>query len=433
MPAAVGRRAGVEGLEVPRGQVRIDPRYSTAWVNDQDWLALEDSPKGVGIAGILGGADNDDALWLYPFTDHDGERKILAWRSPNQVGEYVVLRPAAGSHELAWATAGGEAVAYPAGDSRNLPPRIDQTDPAYLGLVDPATAGGLGEGQAYSVEVMDAAVRRAIANQGALGVYCNSLMLNKALFGRLPDDPPAPLEEIIDGAVKTGTDLSQVVTWNYANSRRILEQRIPIPGLLHDRLSVDWSDKENRPPTPRWSGIGGNAPHWLDRLEHGVKLHIEAMKHKRDELAGQARPPQALFEAVDPEAVWMGAALNQAFAAALNRKKPTLSQFLPEGRKPSLQDREEALEKQRQVHFERARQAAEAYLAHYHPARHTAILRGALISVYLGEGQASDAVAWLAEEKGEEQQLQLGIGQKTIEALREIQLLDEIVLTQGEK
>ncbi|MCI0579453.1 MAG: hypothetical protein L0331_25040, partial [Chloroflexi bacterium] len=269
MPAAVGRRAGIESLEVSRGQVRIDPRYGTAWVNDQDWLALEDSPKGVGIAGILGGADNDDALWLYPFTDYDGERKILAWRSPNQAGEYVVLRPAAGSHELAWATAGGEAVSYPAGDSRDLPPRIDHTEPAYLDLVDPATAGGLGEGQVYSVEVMDAAVLRAITNQGALGMYCNSLMLNKALFGRLPDDPPAPLEAIIDGAVKTGSDLSQVVKWNYANSRRILEQRIPIPGLLHDRLSVDWSDKENRPPSPRWSGMGGNVPYWLDRLEQG--------------------------------------------------------------------------------------------------------------------------------------------------------------------
>jgi hypothetical protein len=59
---------------------------------------------------------------------------------------------------------------------------------------------------------MEAAISRAIANQGALGMYCNSLMLNKALYGRLPDNPPAPLEDIIDSAVKTGVDLSQIVS-----------------------------------------------------------------------------------------------------------------------------------------------------------------------------------------------------------------------------
>ena len=69
---------------------------------------------------------------------------------------------------------------------------------------------------------MEAAVRRAVANQGALGMYCNSLMINKNLFGRLSDTPPAPLENIIDSAVKTGADLSQVVAWNYDNTRAIL-------------------------------------------------------------------------------------------------------------------------------------------------------------------------------------------------------------------
>jgi hypothetical protein len=328
---------------------------------------------------------------------------------------------------VAWATAGGESIAYPAGDSRNLPARTDQTAPAYLGLVDPATAGGIGEGSAYSVEVMDAAISRAIANQGALGLYCNSLMLNKALFGHLPENPPAPLEDIIDAAVKTGADLSQVVLWNYANSRQILEARIPIPGLLHSRLSIDWRDKESRPPSPRWSGVAGNPDHWLDRLERGVKAHISTIQQKRDELAALARPPQALFDAADPgeAGVRMGAGLNQAFAGALNHAKPPLTHFLPEGRKANQSERAE----QRQAHFDRARQAAEDYLAHYQPARHATILRGALVSAYLGEGQPSDAAVWLAGEK--EGNRSGSIGQKTIEALREIGLLDDILSTKA--
>lgn len=411
MPTAVGQRAGIKGLDVPRGHIHIDDQRGSAWVNDEDWLTLPDSPKGEGIAGILGGADNDDALWLHPFTDYDGERKVLAWRSPNQVGEYVVLTPTQDSQALSWTQADGDAKAFPSADSRNLPPRVDFTDPEYLGLVDPETAGGLGEGGAYNVEIMEAAIERAIANQGALGMYCNSLMLNKALYGRLPDSPPAPLEDIIDSAVKTGVDLSQVVSWNYANSREILESRIPIPAILHQRLSMDWSDNENRPPLPRASGLAGQDVHWLDRLEVGVKAHIQTMQEKRDELAAQSRPPQELLDAADPETVKLGAGLNKAYTAALRMGKGSYANVL-----------------------ERAKAAAEDYLAHFPPGQRGAILLGALASVYGKEEGGMDTAVWLAGGKEEIDQSQPGIGQtsiahQTIEALREIGLLNHILVT----
>ena len=373
--------------------------------NNEDWLSLPDSPKEMGIAGILGGADNDDALWVHPFTDKDGEQKVLAWRSPNQVGEYVVLRPTLDSHTLPWARVEGEAITYPQADSHQLPPRVDFTATDYLGLVDPTTAGGLGEGETYSIDVMAAAIERAIANQGALGMYCNSLMLNKALFDRLPDNPPAPLEDIIDSAVKTGADLSQVVLWNYANSWDILANKTPIPALLHERLSVDRRDKENRPPLPRLS-----QDHWLDRLEQGVKAHIWAVSQKRDELVGQTQPPPALFENVTEEDVRLGAGLNQAFAAALNIHKKKIKRQPPTA-------------------LDRARQATEDYLAHFPPHRWGGILRGALVSVYQQEERGSDAAAWLGGERDEAGKRQAGIAGVTVAALRGVGLLDEIIET----
>ncbi|GIK53439.1 MAG: hypothetical protein BroJett014_24120 [Planctomycetota bacterium] len=418
MPAAVGKRAGIKGLDLPRGHIHIDDKRGTAWVNDEDWLSLPDSPQNEGIAGILGGADNDDALWLHPFTDHDGQRKVLAWRSPNQVGEYVILKPTADSQALPWTTnvndsGERETAVYPPADSRKLPPRVDFIETAYLGLVDPNSAGNWGADEVYSVDVMETAVAQAIANQGALGMYCNSLMLNKALYGRLPDNPPAPLEDIIDSAVKTGADLSQVVSWNYANSREILESKVPIPPLLHQRLSMDWSDKENRPPLPRASNLAGAEGHWLDRLEAGVKAHIQAMQAKRDELVGQARPPQVVLDAVrgDTEAVQLGAGLNKAYAAALRMGKGQYANVL-----------------------ERARAAAEDYLAHFPPERRGAILLGALSSVYGKEDGGADTAVWLAEGKDNRSQGQPGIGQssiahQTIEALRKIGLLDDIIVT----
>ena len=240
------------------------------------------------------------------------------------------------------------------------------------------------------------------------------MLARKRLYGRLPTNPPAPLEDIIDSAVKTGADLSQAVSWNYANSREILESRIPVPAILHKRLSLDWSDKENRPPLPRTSGIAGNESHWLDRLEQGVKSHIQEMQQKRDELAVQARPPQMVLDAAlaDPGVMKLGAGLNKAYAAALRTGKGKYNSVL-----------------------ERAKAVAENYLAHFPSEQRGKILLGALGSVYGKEDGGADTAVWLGESKGADGQLLPDIGQfsvahHTIEALREIGMLDDIMMTQ---
>jgi hypothetical protein len=169
LPVGVGNAAGFEHT-IPRGHVRIDAEYATAWVNDEDWVAMQDSPNGAGIRDILGGADNDDALWVHPFTDHDGEPKMLCWRSPNQAGEYIVLKPTIGSRVLDWQTVDG-AVTFPPTDSRTLFPRTDTIQREYLGLIDQVTATGLGKGKPYNIAVMDETIERAKANAGGLGMY----------------------------------------------------------------------------------------------------------------------------------------------------------------------------------------------------------------------------------------------------------------------
>ncbi|MCP4358431.1 MAG: hypothetical protein GY796_10485, partial [Chloroflexi bacterium] len=210
-PAIIGRRAGIHNLNVPRGQIKIDPAYATAWVNAEDWLELADSPKGfhedgrgAGIADILGGADNDDALWLFPFRDLDAEREkvVLAWRSPNAPGEYVKLKPTADSHIITWERADGERVSYPEMYGSSLTSRIDYRPRQAESQIDPATGGGMGEGEPYSLQAMELAVERATYNAGTLGRFVNMLMVYEAIGQEV--DLPAPLEEIIDAMNKTG-------------------------------------------------------------------------------------------------------------------------------------------------------------------------------------------------------------------------------------
>jgi hypothetical protein len=179
---------------------------------------------------------------------------------------------------------------------------------------------------------------------------------------------------------------------------------------VHGRLSVDYADRENRPLSPIAS-----RDHWLDRLEADVRGHIREMEAWRQELVARARPPDELFASVasEPEAVALGASLNQTYAWALKRS--------PAGER-----------------LDAARRAVEDYLAHFPPGRQEAVLRGALVSAYSGESSVgrkpkSDGAVWLAEGKegdGAGMWGPGGVGNWTIRALRDIGVLDEVIETE---
>jgi hypothetical protein len=143
-------------------------------------------------------------------------------------------------------------------------------------------------------------------------------------------------------------------------------------------------------------------------LETGVKDHIQAMEVKRDELISQARPPQTVLDAAltDPEAVKLGAGLNKAYTAALRMSKGSYANVL-----------------------ERAKAAAEDYLAHFPPGQRGAILLGALASVYGKEDGGSDTAVWLAGSRDDLDMVQTSIAHQTIDALREFRILDDIIVT----
>jgi hypothetical protein len=361
----------IGGLKVPPGQVKLDPAASTAWVNHADWVQY--------LADVWGGADQDDALWCYPFLDHDDTVRVLLWRSPNQVGEYVLLEPTSDS----WLP-GDE---LPHNDRRMLPPRIDHQTVAYLNLVDEANTQTLDDIE-YSPAIMNSAIEQARANRGALGQFCNTLMLAKALYNRLPKTPPAPLETVIDASVKTGADLSRVRAWCQTASQCILRQHQPIPRILHDRLSR----LDDSPP------IIASRDHWLDHLVNGVQAHIADVETRRDELMRQTMPPQTLFDITHAENRYAeGAMLNSLYARIL--------QTTPHS-------------------YDRARQSCEQYL---HKEDTPQIIRAALAYYYLNDDHNGNAAAcWQYGQRLPNGGRVPGIAQMTLDALREIGLLDEL-------
>lgn len=402
-PADVGER------DVPPGHIELDPATATAWVNDQDWLDH--------IVDILGGCDGDDAVWVFEFRDAaDNQRKILVWRSPNQLGEYMLLQPNHASHKLEWAVPGGK-LAYPTMDSRLLPPRIDAVAYSYKAL---DAEDGCEEAQSfYSVEALWPTVERAAANKGTLGAYCNTLMLARALYGRLPDQLPATLEQVIDSSVKTGLNLAPVKAWTQMAGEAIVRQGKPIPAALVDRI-LPLLPKKLRDQV-QTTGGEGEARHWLDVLVAAVDYHRDEYWANVEALAAEACPPLELFEH-GRDWLQSGLDLRRIYGQ-------TIRQALDNAGEPD----EDVLRLHSAQAFDAAREACEQYLAQWPAERQHCVLLGAAAIIYATgsrHGQSpNDQVLWQLGQQRDSVGRHPGIAQTFIQALRKIGLLGKPVWT----
>ncbi|MBK8986300.1 MAG: hypothetical protein IPM39_09500 [Chloroflexi bacterium] len=419
-PAAVGDR------DVPPGHVELDPAGATAWVNDADWLET--------IVDVLGGCDGDDAAWVFPFADaSDGRQpRLLLWRSPNQVGEYVLLRPTAASHPIAWATPDGP-LTCPVMSSHRLPPRIDHLATQYGTL---AATDDTGETNlAYTIAAMTPTIRQAAANRGVLGSFCNVMMLCKAVYGRLPDQLPATLEAVIDGSVKSGLDLTPVRQWNEMALRRMAQHGLVnphrlLPETLLDRLP-DWLRQTAREARQQAAAAGQLHPHWLDTLSAAIEAHKAQYQAEVAALACEACPPLALFE---QGRKWLavGKELRQVYSRAIR-------QALAEGRGAddffwSGDEAEDGDTAVAETLYQAARQASEAYLAQWPAAQRPFVLLGAAAYLYIHGPEAGapvrDGLLWqLGEKHPSGPGREPGLAQTMLAALRQSGLLGEPVWT----
>ncbi|HUM67729.1 MAG TPA: hypothetical protein PLK31_02645, partial [Chloroflexota bacterium] len=403
-PAAVGNR------DVPEGHVELDPACATAWVNDNDWVTT--------IVDVLGGCDGDDAVWIFPFADvSDGRKqKMLIWRSPNQLGEYVVLQPTADSHPIEWDGPIGK-FSFPPMQSRLLPDRIDMCQYQYGRLTEASDDYKLEA--SYSVAAMTSTIHQAAANQGVLGGFCNVAMLCKTIYGHLPDQLPATLEAVIDGSVKTGLDLTPVKWWNQMAMTRIVKHgqsnaSRALPQVLLDRL-------------PEWLRDQAQVAesHWLDTLTNALEMHKAQYWAEVEALATEACPPVALF---DHGRDWLhvGKDLRQAYSRVIRQAIGAVGA----GDEVAPDDVSIALN----TSFNIAREASEAFLAQWPVEKRPFVLLGATAYLYAQGPQngepVRDALIWqLGAKRGNGCGRESGIAQAMLAALRQIGLLGDPMWT----
>jgi len=233
-------------------------------------------------------------------------------------------------------------------------------------------------------------------------------MIAKAMYGGLPKNPPAPLEDFIDSSVKTGADVSKGRDWCYQASQKIVRSGKAVPRLLVGRLSASRRDKATVPVT---------TDHWLDRLTTTVKAHIDDFRTQRDELVAKTMPPTVLFDHAfnvdEREHLQHGVALNKLYSTVRGKI------LHGKGAGKRLEDSD----------MNTIREQLDHFLSRFDESEHGAILRGALVATYMTD-EPSDAALWMLGAKTEHS-TQPGMAQKTIRALREVGILDEISTVDG--
>lgn len=387
-PNAVRGKNPTDGSDLARGYAELDIDHATVWVADEDWLGY--------IVPVLGGCDGDDACWVLPFTDtSDGERKLLLWRSPNQLGEYVLLRPTEQSYEIRWRTAEEGYIAWPELDSNRLPPRIDTVGYTYSNLE--TLDDGAGDAHTvYTIAALDSAIAMARTNAKLLGAYVNSQMLLTALYGKLPSTLPATLETVIDGSVKKPINLTSVREWCNTTAHYILARQTLVPTCLLGRLRPALAPSRRK-------DIPTSTDHWLDILVAGVKVACTRYAEQVEALALRATLPPDVYPHLDSDWLPHAIRLREGYATAVTTKG-----------------------------IDAARQTTTAFLNHYSPNTHTRLLLAAAVygDVQRGGGDThGDAALWQLGDKRPTGGRTPGMAQQFLEVLREIGLIGDPVWT----
>lgn len=375
----------VGNKQIPRGHVELEYKTATAWVNAEDWCET--------LAERWGGADQDDALWCVPFSMKNGHKRILLWRSPNQLGEYAILKPSKECDEIPWVLADGRRYTYPYLNSKALPKVKEKQNVVYEESVSDDT---ILEAEAYNNRSVMEAVVRALKNKGVLGSYCNRLMLMQAVEGGYKTPLPAELEAIIDATVKTGANIAHVLVDNQEWAVKFATKHA-IPAALAHRI---------QPLLPDEFVVRTTEDHWIDKLMVGVMKHIVWYDSEIERIAADTMPPiEVLSEGKKHLA--KGAELKRIYG-----------QIIQSATEPSDET------------FEEARKTSEKYLAQYSESERKNVLLGAIVQSYLmSENRVSDSVVWQMGGTKEDGTRESGIAQMTLEALRDIGVIGKRIET----
>lgn len=254
--------------------VKLQPGHARI-LDDRASLAVPAAEYVGYIQKVLGGCDGDDGVWVRPFTDHDGLRKLLIWRSPNGEGEYIVMLADSYGYQFS---------KYPEMDSRKLPPRIDtvKKEWQHLPAIEKADVPDQYRSESLIFDIM-----RAENSAGNLGTFINTQMAVK-MHG-WDYDCPFPQEEMVDYTVKDGGDTTPGRQWAEETVRdAVIKRKLPVSRHIIHRIAFALNPKEI-------ASLKHTEGNWIDVLLNGARAYLDIFKQQTEMLAAKATPPMQVW------------------------------------------------------------------------------------------------------------------------------------------
>ena len=197
IPESLARMAGYD-LEVEEDTIVRCNELGCHVVNDLNWLEMYESH---------GGMDEDDFFKLFYRTmqggDYDGEKVVIAVRSPNGYGEYTIFRYVEGSWAPTWHKADGTPVMFPEVNGRGWPVRLSsqifRDQIKYSGLPSESQPKVKRTGP-YTQEDVIRDIKIAMTG-GNVGGYVNASMAHSMVIGKHRPVQLCTLETAIDKCI----------------------------------------------------------------------------------------------------------------------------------------------------------------------------------------------------------------------------------------
>lgn len=220
VPESLVRMAGYD-ITVEEGNIARISELGVHVVDDIDWLEMYESH---------GGHDEDDFFKLFYRTmeggDYDGEKVVIAVRSPNGYGEYTIFRYVEGEWSPTWHHADGTEVKFPSVSGEGWPTRlstaIESNEVTYTGLPSSKLPKEKRSGPYTHADVIRD-IRIAMSG-GNVGSFVNACMIHASTMQAHRSVQLCSLEDAIDKCINP--DNIQDVTAIDAESRKMMREVI---------------------------------------------------------------------------------------------------------------------------------------------------------------------------------------------------------------
>lgn len=227
IPESIARMAGYD-ITVESETIQRINEIGVHVVNDVDWIEMYESH---------GGHDADDFFKLFyreiEGGDLDGEKVVIAIRSPNGKGEYSTFKYVEGQWSPTWLMSDGTEVKFPKVNGRGWPMRLSTAirfgHVNYTGLPSTHTKSDAHVSEFYDHDQVMADLQAAM-NGGNVGRYVNAVMLHSMVFPNHRTEQLCSLENAIDGCTQTADPADRAAIDEEAKKlvREVIESGRPI-------------------------------------------------------------------------------------------------------------------------------------------------------------------------------------------------------------